>query len=438
MEGLHLTADCFECRCDHTLLLDEHALSALLHQAALSAELNAVGERFHAFKHADGSPAGVTGTVLLAESHIAVHTWPERGAVTLDVYVCNFNQDNSAKARSLADHLISTFQAARVIRHEINRGDPSQSAQQSLPEPALQVTAQEQLTEFSSTSTKIEQTIVDVMSPFQHIEIAETRDLGRIMRLDGATMTSEKDEFFYHECLIHPATITHAHPQKVLIIGGGDGGACKELLKHNTIEQVTICEIDEQVVATAKKFLTNIHHGALTHPKVNIVHVDGFAYVRDNDSLATFDLIFLDLTDPIAPNGSALAQSCLTEEFFQACKNRLTKHGQLVLHLGSPFYHPQRYQTTYRQLQTQFDLIRPYHVYIPSYGAEWGMAIASNKTADSVTNDPLALTASTVKQRIEHRGLHHLKYYNHAIHQALFALPNYVHSLIEFNERKKL
>lgn len=436
MDGLHLTADCFECRCDHTLLLDEYALSGLLHQAARLAGLNAVGERFHAFKHADGSPAGVTGTVLLAESHIAVHTWPERCAVTLDVYVCNFNQDNSAKARALADQLISTFQATRVVRNEIKRGDPNQLAQQSQPEPALQLIAQEQLTEFSSTNTKIEQTIVDVMSPFQHIEIAETKDLGRIMRLDGATMTSEKDEFFYHECLIHPATITHAHPQKVLIIGGGDGGACEELLKHNTIEQITICEIDEQVVATAKEFLETIHHGALTHPKVNIVHADGFAFVRD--CLARFDLIFLDLTDPIAPNGSALAQSCLTEEFFQACKNRLTKHGQLVLHLGSPFYHAQRYQTTYRQLQTQFNLIRPYHVYIPSYGAEWGMAIASNETADSASNDPLALTASTVKQRIEHRGLHHLKYYNHAIHQALFALPNYVHSLIEFNERKKL
>ncbi|MBX9901389.1 MAG: polyamine aminopropyltransferase [Burkholderiaceae bacterium] len=436
MDGLHLTADCFECRCNHTLLLDEHALSGLMHQAARSAGLNAVGERFHAFKHTDGSPAGVTGTVLLAESHIAVHTWPERSAVTLDVYVCNFNQDNSVKARALADQLISTFQATRVVRNEIKRGDPNQSAQQSQPEPALQLIAQEQLTEFSSTSTKIEQRIVDVMSPFQHIEIAETKDLGRIMRLDGATMTSEKDEFFYHECLIHPAAITHQNPQKVLIIGGGDGGACEELLKHNTIEQITICEIDEQVVAKAKEFLETIHHGALTHPKVNIVHADGFAFVRD--CLARFDLIFLDLTDPIAPNGSALAQSCLTEEFFQACKNCLTKHGQLVLHLGSPFYHAQRYQTTYRQLQTQFDLIRPYHVYIPSYGAEWGMAIASNETADSASNDPLALTASTVKQRIEHRGLHHLKYYNHAIHQALFALPNYVHSLIDFNERKKL
>jgi spermidine synthase len=438
MEGLHLTADCFECRCDSTLLLDEHALSALLHQAALSADLNAVGERFHAFRHADGSPAGVTGTVLLAESHIAVHTWPERNAVTLDVYVCNFNQDNSAKARSLADQSISAFQATRVVRNEINRGDPSQSTQKSQPTPAFQLTAQEQLTETSSTSTKIEQRIVDVTSPFQHIEIAETKDFGRIMRLDGATMTSEKDEFFYHECLIHPATITHNHPQNVLIIGGGDGGACEELLKHNTIEQITVCEIDEQVVATAKEFLKNIHRGALTHPKVHIVHADGFAFVRDNDSLATFDLIFLDLTDPIAPNGSALAQNCMTEEFFQACKDRLATNGQLVLHLGSPFYHAQRYQTTYRQLQTQFDLVRPYHVFIPSYGAEWGMAIASNMTTDSASNDPLALTASTVKQRIEHRGLRDLKYYNHAIHQALFALPNFVHSLLESNERKKL
>ncbi|MFA9273645.1 MAG: polyamine aminopropyltransferase [Candidatus Aquirickettsiella gammari] len=410
MEGLHLTADCFDCLCDPTLLFEEKRLSELVRQLTNRAGLSIVGEKFHAFTYPDGSAAGVTGTLLLAESHVAIHTWPERQSVTLDVYVCNFENDNSQKARDIVDQLIAFFQPQQVSRQELQRG---------LQQTNKSIQAIEYLSPHTVMQTQIDQVLAEVQSPYQHIQIADTPQFGKIMRIDGAMMTSEKDEFYYHESLVHPAAITHGNPQTALIIGGGDGGSTEELLKYASIQNITLCEIDQEVVSLARKHLVSIHKNVFDSPKVQLIHTDGFAFIHNTQE--TYDLILLDLTDPVAPNGSNLAESCMSEEFFRACYTRLNPQGAVVLHLGSEFYHPARYQTTLQHLNKVFDLVRPYAVFIPLYGALWGMAIASKVNSSGANADPQQLDLMTIDARLLAHQMKDLRYYNSATHAALFA-----------------
>lgn len=410
MEGLHLTADCFTCQCNPALLIEEDRLSNLVRQTTLQAGLTIVGEKFHGFTHPDASPAGITGTLLLAESHVAIHTWPERQAVTLDVYVCNFENDNRAKAIEIVERLVNAFQPQQISRQSLQRGTPSKTAK-SL--------AIEYLSAHTAMQTQITEVIAEVQSPFQHIEIAVSPEFGKIMRIDAAMMTSEKDEFYYHEALVHPAAITHGEPKTALIIGGGDGGSTEELLKYNSIQHITLCEIDEEVIKLSKQHLTSIHQNAFDSIKVNIIHRDGFAYIKETSE--QYDLILLDLTDPITANGSNLAQSCMTESFFQSCYQRLTERGIIVLHLGSAFYHPERCQTSLARLHTCFDHVQTFDVFIPLYGAMWGMAMAAKDTQQMSTQKYFHLSKELINQRIQQLELNQLQFYNAELHHRLLA-----------------
>lgn len=398
MEGLHLTADCFDCLCNPRLLTEEEQLTQLTRTLTLASGLTIVGEKFHAFQHADGSAAGVTGTLLLAESHVAIHTWPERKAVTLDVYVCNFENDNSTKARQIVHELIAAFQPQHCSQQELHRGGTTTHYA-------------EKLTPYTSMHTQVDRIIAQVQSPYQSLEIADTPEFGKVMRIDGALMTSEKDQFYYHESLVHPAAISHGQPHTALIIGGGDGGSTEELLKHHSIKSITLCEIDEQVVQLARQHLQSIHHQAFDSPKLRLRHDDGFAFIKHSTGI--FDLILLDLTDPITASGSSLAQSCMSLDFFQACHARLSEQGVLVLHLGNAFYHQERYQATLVQLQSIFASVLPYSVFIPLYGAEWGMAMASKSN--------LHLTPEEIQARIQAQDLGQLQFYSAARHTAWLA-----------------
>ncbi|GGC72568.1 polyamine aminopropyltransferase [Undibacterium terreum] len=419
MEGLHLTADCFDCTCHRSLLLDQKELSDIAVAAALQAGLTVVGEKFHSFSNPDGSAAGVTCALLLAESHIAIHTWPERNAVTLDVYVCNFNDNNSDKARDIIAMLVEAFQPASVSRQQLTRGRQHDA-------PA--VMTWEKLTPHTAYGTQLGHTIAEASSSFQHIQISESAEFGKIMRIDDAYMTSERDEFFYHECLVHPAALAHPAPRRALIIGGGDGGSTEELLKHPGMEHVSLCEIDAEVVRLSRAHLQNIHHGKLDDSRVEHVHADGFAFIRE--ATDSYDLILLDLTDPVTPSGTTLAAGCVTVDFFADCKRRLSQDGCLVMHLGSPFYHPQRFAGTVADLRKSFRFVRPYTVFVPLYGALWGMAIASN------TLDPCEPEIATLEERIRERRIGDLQYYNAEIHKALFVLPNFVQNLLHNNKQE--
>lgn len=411
MQGLHLTADLYNCRAQPDILVAADALARLCRESVAASQLTIVAEKFHKFPEYRGEPGGVTGAVLLAESHLAIHTWPERDSVTLDVYVCNFSTDNSSKAERLMEALIIAFAPAHQSTHRILRGsaDPQNSADELLLE---------WLNADSAFGFRATRRLETLRSKYQTIEVFDTPQFGKLFRLDGYYMTSEGDEFFYHEPLVHPAAISHPAPRHALVIGGGDGGSTEELLKHSTIESVTIAELDAEVVRIARQHLGSVHRGAFDDPRVSIEIGDGFEYLRG--STRQFDLIVLDLTDPDTP-----AHQLYTPEFFKLAAARLAPAGALTLHIGSPVFAPARVREILGHLKTAFRQIRPMGLYIPLYGSYWGLAVASQAT------DPLQFSAAEVERLLIERGVHDLRYYNGSIHPALFALPNFYRDLLK-------
>jgi spermidine synthase len=254
-------------------------------------------------------------------------------------------------------------------------------------------------------------------SAYQAIEVHDSVPFGRLFRLDGHFMTSERDEFFYHENLVHMAALTHPHPERALIVGGGDGGSAEELLKHPSIRSVTLAEIDAAVVDIARRYLGSVHDGALDDARLSLVIGDGFEFVRA--ATERFDLIVLDLTDPGGPS-----ELLYTRDFYRACAARLGPGGAMTLHIASPIAHPERIRATIASLRTAFPLVTPYLTSVPLYGGMWMMACAS------ATLDPTRVSAEEVDRRIAGRSLPKLQYYNGDVHRAALALPNFVRALV--------
>jgi spermidine synthase len=240
-------------------------------------------------------------------------------------------------------------------------------------QPEARVWARERLTEHCELRIALGAELARVRSPYQLITVHETEDFGRLLRLDECNMTSERDEFCYHEPMVHPALLAQSDPTSVLIIGGGDGGAAKEVLKHRGIARVVVAELDEQVVRVSQQWLSTVHQGAFDDPRVELRIGDGFEYLRR--SIERFDLIVLDLTDPMG-NAAAL----YTADFFVSAREHLSPTGVLTTHIGSPFFHRQRVRDALAALRAVFTYVCPLGAYVPIYGAQWGMACASMST----------------------------------------------------------
>ncbi len=377
-------------------MTDAAALRQFCHDSINRAGLTILGDLFHEF---DGG--GVTGTVVLAESHLAIHTWPELQSVTLDVYVCNYTQDNSAKARQVVTDLMDLYRPEEHVQHDVPRD--KRFMYEWLNGDYGFFLRSSKLIEASKTR-------------FQDLEIHETPQFGKLFRLDGCFMTSEREEFVYHETLIHPALAALSAPKRVLIIGGGDGGAAEEALKHPSLDQVVMVELDEKVVEIAKQHFGAIHRGAFVHPKLKLLIDDGLKYLAETKE--KFDHVALDLPDPIGP-----ATALYEEAFFRDCKRSLAPGGVLTLHMGSPWSRPDRVRMLYGRLAKMFKIARPYTMFIPLYGCLWSMCACSDST------DVASVGATEIDARVSARGVTHLQYYNGATHQALFALPNFVRDL---------
>ncbi|QEA11833.1 polyamine aminopropyltransferase [Comamonas flocculans] len=254
-------------------------------------------------------------------------------------------------------------------------------------------------------------------SEWQHIEIFEHPQFGRVMRIDGCFMTSERDEFFYHEPMVHLPAIAHPGVRHALVVGGGDGGAAEELLKLPGIEQVTLCELDDEVVRMAREWLPSIHRGALDDRRLRLQLGDARIFMQATEE--RFDQIVLDLTDPFGP-----AVELYTVQFYQTCQRILQPGGVISLHLGSPIHLQESLQRIHASLKAVFPIVRPYLQYVPLYGTLWCMAMASD------TSDPAALTPAQVDARLRVRGIGRLQLYNGQTHQALLAQPNFLAELL--------
>jgi len=430
MQGLHLTGDLFDCSCTSALLTDLEKLSTLCRGATVAAGLTIVDEKYHVFPDFNGQPGGITGAVLLAESHLAVHTWPERRGVTLDVYVCNFTDDNGGKAQQLFDELMVAFRPASQVVNRINRGDLATSTQSVAAEASDQAPGGgagsnelifDWLNANSGYGFTARQRLQTIESPYQRVEVYDTPQFGKLFRLDGRLMTSEKEEFFYHECMTHPALLTHPNPQSVLVIGGGDGGSSEEIFKHPSIKRIVMAELDAAVIDVARTHLGEIHKGALDDPRLEIRIGDGFEYVKSTNE--KFDVIVLDITDPDTP-----AFHLYSEDFFRMCRDRLNPGGMLTLHLGTPVYAPETVRKNAANLRKVFRQVHPLALFIPLYGSLWCLGVASDSA------NPRLMTAEAISARLRERRIGGLSYYNAELHAGLFALPTFVKALTEPSE----
>jgi spermidine synthase len=275
----------------------------------------------------------------------------------------------------------------------------------------------EKVTDQSGAYFTADRLIESVTSEFQTIEVFDTQDFGKLMRIDGCNMVSERDEFFYHENLIHPVATAHPNPQNVLIIGGGDGGAAEEILKHSSIKKVTLCELDVAVVNMSKRHFASVHRGVFENPKLSLVIGDGTKFIRE--SAESFDLITLDLTDPIGE-----AKALYSQAFFADCKSKLADGGALTIHIGSPFAHPTRVRETMANLHATFRIVNSWFVHIPMYGATWGFACGSD------TLDIRDISVAEIDKRLSERRVDHRQFYNGTMHHAMQALPEYIHALL--------
>ncbi len=275
----------------------------------------------------------------------------------------------------------------------------------------------ERVTDQSGAYFTADSLIETITSEFQTIEVFDTQDFGKLMRIDGCNMVSERDEFFYHENLIHPVATAHANPQNVLIIGGGDGGAAEEMLKHPSITKVTLCELDASVVEMSNRHFANVHRGVFDDPKLSLVIGDGIKFIDETGD--RFDLITLDLTDPVGD-----AKALYSQAFFADCKSKLVGGGALTIHIGSPFAHPSRVRESMANLRATFRIVNCWFVHIPMYGATWGFACGSD------TLDIREISAVKIDKRLAERRVNHRQFYNGDTHHAMLALPEYIRALL--------
>ncbi|QGZ60566.1 polyamine aminopropyltransferase [Paraburkholderia acidisoli] len=243
-------------------------------------------------------------------------------------------------------------------------------------------------------------------TPYQRIEVWDTPQLGCLFTLDGRPMTSAGDEFIYHECMTHPAALAHPSPRAALVLGGGDGGAARQLLRHPDIARIVVAELDPDVVRLTGDYLPGVRGGAFDDPRVELVIGDAAAFVASAQE--RFDLVVFDLTPPDSP-----AAGLYTGAFYAALKRVMSADALVSLHLGSPFHHPERVRALLAGLRGAFAVVRPLGAYIPLYGSLWLMAIASD------VSDPAAVDLATLEARAAARRIEGLRYYDPRLHEML-------------------
>ena len=247
----------------------------------------------------------------------------------------------------------------------------------------------------------------------QHLVIFNNAQWGTVMALDGVIQTTEKDEFIYHEMMTHVPMLAHGEAKKVLIIGGGDGGILREVLKHQNVESVTQVEIDQQVIDMCIEYLPNHSAGAYSHPKANIVIADGVDFV--NQCADQFDVIISDSTDPMGP-GEVL----FTSRFYQGIKNCLNAGGVFVAQNGVSFLQTDELTTTHQRLSPLFTQAGFYTGAVPTYvGGIMTFAWATDNLA--LKKVPLEI----IEARFKAANIS-TRFYTPAVHKGSFALPQYV------------
>ena len=265
-------------------------------------------------------------------------------------------------------------------------------------------------------SIKVDRQLYTAQSEFQRIDVFDSKEFGRFLTLDGYMMLTEKDEFIYHEMMVHVPMAVHPNARRVLIIGAGDGGVVRELTRYHQIEHIDLVEIDELVVEVCKKYLPQTAC-RLDDERVHIYYEDGLKFIRSKEN--EYDLIIVYSTDPFGPG-----EGLFTKEFYGNCYKALKEDGIMVNQHESPFYDEDAaaMQRAHKRIVESFAISKVYQAHIPTYpSGHWLFGFASKKY------HPVKDLNAAVWNLL---GIH-TQYYNTRLHAGAFALPSYVEGLLK-------
>lgn len=395
--------------------------------AAKEADATVINSTFHHF-----NPYGVSGVVVIQESHLAIHTWPEFGYAAIDIFTCGETVDPWV----CYQYLYKALQASHGSAVEMGRGQlglikPELKPQDNVASKAEDHDTTVEAMQFHRNIWYTERNDLIAMSlrhtgdvlfrdksPFQKVEVYDTYAYGKLLTLDGKVMTTEKDEYVYHEMMSHVAMFTHGQVKQVLVIGGGDGGVVREILRHDTVERCVMVEIDGMVIEASKVHLPTIA-ASFDHPRLELHVADGIDYVN-NAPDGTFDLVIIDSTDPEGP-----AEGLFSYDFYRNVNRILRPEGVMVVQSESPRYEVETFQEIYACFREIYGSSNVHCglMSIPTYPTgTWSFALCAKGG-----QNPRNADADRIEAFSQKFGL---KYYNSDIHRAAFALPNFVKQLL--------
>lgn len=337
--------------------------------------------------------AGFSMTQLIETSLISGHFANASNNVYIDIFSCKWFDSDDAEEFTRKFFEAENSNAKTVIRSE-------EWFEESL-----------EFKKGVSASLQVQKKLHSAKSEYQQIDVYETVAFGKMLVIDGVIMLTETDEFCYHEMITHPALCTHPDPKRVLIVGGGDGGAVREVLKHPEVEHIDLCEIDEEVIKVAKKFFPSVSKD-LDNPKVRVVLQDAIEYIKSKRN--EYEVIIVDSTDPVGP-----AEGLFQKKFYEDCKQALRDDGILITQAESFFYTPNLIEGLFKKTRDLFPIMKYYYTLIPTYpGGNIGFTFCSKKY------DPIKDLHKDRANKI--KGL---EYYDVEMHNASFAAPVFARKL---------
>ncbi len=420
--GRHIIAELYDCQTDK--INDVSFVEKIMLEAADKAGATVINSTFHHF-----SPFGVSGVIVIQESHFSIHCWPEYRYASMDLYTCGDSVDpwvayEHLKVGLNASHG-STMELKRGQSHllgdfeNLNKEYKNAPIRKNEIKHSRNIWFTEKNENIALSLRHSGERLYLHQSEFQKIEIFQTEAFGKILVLDGRIVCAEEDEYVYHEMIAHVPVFAHPNPRKILVIGGGDGGTIRELVKHDNLEQIDLVEIDIEVIKAAKKFLPKIA-SSFQDKKVNVHIGDGIEFVK-RCKPNIYDLVIIDSDEPEGPG-----KGLFTEEFYQDVFNVLHSYGTLITQSESPRYNVEVFKDVYEIYFQLFGKsnVHCYLMYLPSFpSGMWSFSYSSKNG-----NDPQPKQDKTVIDTFCRRN--ELKYYSFDIHRSSFILPQFVKDLL--------
>ncbi len=270
-------------------------------------------------------------------------------------------------------------------------------------------------------SYKVKRILFSGETPYQRVEVVETHDFGKCLIIDGKIQSSTLDEWVYHEALVHPSMVSHPNPKRVLVIGGGEGATLREVLRHSTVEEAVMVDLDRQVIDIVKQYMGELPQGAFENPKTRLYFEEGRSFLARQPP-ASFDVIVVDVTDPLEGSPSI---PLYTKEFYQLAWEKLTEQGLIVTQASPLFYNLDLHARIYRTMASVFPVACSYSADVPAYISSWGFVVGSKGP------NPEALTPEEVDRRLAERKVSGLKFYDGTTHLAMFTKPKHIREALK-------